>query len=201
MKLLVAGPSPFVRKVRVLIRETGQQDAVEEVDVVASPTGPDPALVAANPSGKIPALVRDDGPALFDSRVICRYLDARANAGLYPESRLWETLTLEASADAIMDAGVLMVYEQRFREEGERSQSWIDGQSQKIERSLGAINTRWMSHLSGPMDMSHIAMGCALGYLDLRQPDNDWRGRHEGLAKWFETFAARDSMQDTLFAG
>jgi len=201
MKLLVAGPSPFVRKVRVLIRETGQQDVVEEVDVVASPTGPDAALIAANPAGKIPALIRAEGPALYDSRVICRFLDDRAKAGLYPESRLWETLTLEASADALMDAAVLMVYEDRFRNEGEKSQAWVDGQAAKIERVLEAVNTRWMSHLAGPLDMSHIAIGCALGYLDLRQPKNNWRARHDGLARWFTEFNARPSMVDTFFAG
>ena len=168
MKLLVAGPSPFVRKVRVLIHETNQQSAIEEVNVVASPTGPDAELIAANPSGKIPALIRDDGPAIYDSRVICRFLDARVGSGLYPDARIWETLTLEASADALMDAAVLMVYEERFRKEG---------------------------------DMSHIAIGCALGYLDLRQPDNDWRGRHDGLARWFEVFDARPSMNDTRFSG
>ncbi|WP_420861960.1 glutathione S-transferase [Algirhabdus cladophorae] len=200
MKLLVAGPSPFVRKVRVLILETGQQDAIEQVDVVANPAEPDSTLVAANPAGKIPALIRDDGPAIFDSRVICRFLDARVDAGLYPQARLWETLTLEASADALMDAAVLMVYEQRFRSEGERSQAWLDGQSAKVERSLSAVNSRWISHLSGPLDMSHIAMGCALGYLDLRQPENDWRSRFDGLAAWFETFNARPSMQQTLFS-
>lgn len=201
MKLLVAGPSPFVRKVRVLIHETNQQSAIEEVNVVASPTGPDAELIAANPSGKIPALIRDDGPAIYDSRVICRFLDARVGSGLYPDARIWETLTLEASADALMDAAVLMVYEERFRKEGERSQSWLEGQADKVERILSATNTRWMSHLSGPMDMSHIAIGCALGYLDLRQPDNDWRGRHDGLARWFEVFDARPPMNDTRFSG
>jgi glutathione S-transferase len=158
-------------------------------------------LIAANPSGKIPALIRDDGPAIYDSRVICRFLDARVGSGLYPDARIWETLTLEASADALMDAAVLMVYEERFRKEGERSQSWLEGQADKVERILSATNTRWMSHLSGPMDMSHIAIGCALGYLDLRQPDNDWRGRHDGLARWFEVFDARPSMNDTRFSG
>ena len=101
MKLLKAGPSPFVRKVLVTLHETGQFDEVEQVQVTASPLDPDPNLTAANPMGKIPALIRPDAPALYDSRVICRFLDHRAQAGLYPDARLWDTLTLEATADAL----------------------------------------------------------------------------------------------------
>ncbi len=115
MKLLKAGPSPFVRKVLVTLHETDQYDAVEQVQVTASPLTPDPNLIAANPVGKIPALIRDDGPTLYDSRVICRFLDHRAQTGLYPEVRQFDTLTLEATADGIMDAAVLIVYEERFR--------------------------------------------------------------------------------------
>ena len=104
MQLLMAPASPFVRKVRVVLRETNQLAAVTEVNVSTTPIASDPTVVAANPTGKIPALIRDDGPAIYDSRVITRYLDARAKTNLYPENALWEVLTLEATADAIMDA-------------------------------------------------------------------------------------------------
>lgn len=194
MKLLLAGPSPFVRKVRVLLHETGQVDDVEMVQVTASVLGPDPKLIAVNPTGKIPALIRDDGPALYDSRVICRFLDDRAGSNLYPESRLWETLTLEATADAMMDAAVLMVYEVRFKEPAQQSHDWIEGQWAKVDRALDAVNSRWMSHLSGRMDMAHIAMACALSYLDFRHEGRNWRQGRDALAKWHEAFAARDSM-------
>ncbi len=197
MKLMGAIPSPFVRKVRVLIHETGQGDDVEVIFMAPTPVSPDEQAIAANPTGKIPSLVRDDGPALYDSRVITRYLDARAKAGMYPDARLWETLTLEATADAIMDAGVLMVYEHRVRPEEKVFAPWVEAQWGKIERAVAAINERWMSHLHGPMDMSHIAVGCALGYLDFRQPGRDWRVDAPALAAWFAEFEARDSMQAT----
>lgn len=197
MQLLRTGPSPFVRKVVVTLHETGQYDDVEHVDVATSPLVPDSKLVAANPVGKIPALVRPDGPTLYDSRVICRFLDARAGAGLYPESRIWDTLTLEATADGILDASVLMIYETRFRPEEKVMMEWVEGQWGKVSRALDALNTRWMSHLNGRMDIGHIAVGCALGYLDLRHDARSWRTGRDGLAAWFEDFAKRDSMVAT----
>lgn len=197
MKLLMAGPSPFVRKVLVTLHETDQAGDVETVQVVASPLERDATLLAANPVGKIPALVRDDGPALYDSRVICRYLDDRAKAGLYPDARLWDVLTLEATADGIMDAAVLMIYEARFRPPELQSADWIEAQWAKVERGLDALSTRWMSHLAGRMDMSHIAVGCALGYLDFRHGARNWRSGHDALAKWEAEFAARPSMVQT----
>lgn len=197
MKLLKAGPSPFVRKVLVTLHETGQAGDVETVDVTASPMGPDAALAAANPLGKIPCLIRDDGPAIYDSRVICRFLDTRAGSGLYPDARLWDVLTLEATADGIMEAAVLMVYEERFRPEDLRFGDWVEGQWGKVSRALDALNTRWMSHLHGRFDMGHIAVGCALGYLDLRHEARGWRQGRDALAGWYATFSERESMQAT----
>lgn len=197
MKLLMSPPSPFVRKVRVVIRETGQLDAIEEVAVTTSALDTDPGLMAANPLGKIPALIREDGPAIYDSRVITRYLDARVNAGLYPEARLWEILTLEATADGIMEAGVLMVYEGRLRPEAQQSPEWIEAQWGKLSRSLDAVNARWMSHLAGPLNIGQIAIGCALGYLDLRHDGRGWREGRDALATWFAEFSQREAMIDT----
>lgn len=198
MKLIAAAASPFARKVRVLLDETGQTDEVELVATVTDPLKTAPEVAAANPIGKIPALVREDGPALYDSRVITRYLDARARAGLYPDAHLWETLTLEATADGIMDAAVLMVYEHRLRPPEKQCEGWVDSQWSKIERALAAVNQRWMSHLSGPLDMSHIAMGCALGYLDFRHPGHNWRKGNDALDDWFAVFAERASMKATV---
>lgn len=200
MKLMMAGPSPFVRKVRVLLHETGQTGDVEEVQVVAAPGGTAADLRAANPVGKIPALVRDSGIALYDSRVICRFLDARAGAGLYPAEG-WDTLVLEATADGIMDAAVLMVYETRFRPEEKRSADWVEGQWHKVADSLDALEARWLSHLRGKMDIGHIAIGCALAYLDFRHGDRNWRQGRDGLAAWYADFAARPSMQATAPEG
>ena len=197
MKLLMAGPSPFVRKVMVTLHETDQVDAGEYETVVASPTGPSPELIAANPVGKIPALIRPDAPTIYDSRVICRFLDARVQGGLYPERRQWDTLTLEATADGMMDAAVLMVYEARFRPEEKQSAEWVEAQWAKIDRAVSALNTRWISHLRGPLDIGQIAVGCALSYLDFRHAARVWRTGNPALADWYAEFAERPSMQAT----
>lgn len=197
MQLIHSGASPFVRKVRVALIETGLDPEVEKMPVATTALNPAEDAVSANPLGKIPALIRDDGPALYDSRVITRYLDARAGAGLYPESRIWEVLTLEATADGILEAAVLMVYEYRLRPEGERSETWREAQWAKIERAIAAINSRWMSHLSGPLNMGQVAVGCALGYLDFRLGDRDWRRGNDALAEWYARFSQRESMAVT----
>ena len=197
MKLLTSPASPFARKVRVVLIETGQADQVTEIAAATDPLGDPVDVIHANPLGKIPALVRDDGPALYDSRVITRYLDARAGARLYPEARIWEVLTLEATADEIMDAALSMVLETRIRAETERSAKWVEGQWRKVERGLDAIEARWISHLEGQIDIGQIAVACALGYLDLRHGGRDWRAGRPQLAAWAERFAARDSMVNT----
>ena len=106
MELLTSAASPFARKVRVLLRETGQIKTVKEVNVTTSPYKSDPKVLAANPTGRIPALTRPDATTLHDSRVITRFLDSHINAGLYPEKNLWDVLTIEATADAIMDSAL-----------------------------------------------------------------------------------------------
>ncbi|MEM7644005.1 MAG: glutathione S-transferase [Pseudomonadota bacterium] len=197
MQLLSSGASPFVRKCRVVLLETGQDD-VQVRDVTAMPLGGDADLNAANPSGKIPVLIRDDGPAIYDSRVICRFLDQRAGANLYPHGRLWDVLSLEANADAIMEAAVGMTYEKRFRaEKGLVWDDWLDAQWAKVARSLDAIEARSMPLLEGPLNAAQIGIGCALGYLDLRHDDRAWRDGRAALAAWDTRFAARYSMQAT----
>lgn len=201
MQLFHNPASPFCRKVDVLLHEAGHFDDVEPLPAGGHPTATGDASnmpVAHNPLGKIPTLLRPDGPALYDSNVICRYLDARYKTALYPEHRLWETLTLEATADGIMEAAVLMVYENRSRPEAERSEAWVEAQWTKVNRALDVIESRWMSHLHGKMDMGHIAVGCALGYLDFRHPNRDWRGPRAALAAWYQTFSERPSMQSTV---
>ncbi|WP_102109019.1 glutathione S-transferase [Oceaniglobus roseus] len=197
MQLFHSPASPFVRKVMVTLHETGQLDEVELVAVQTTPVKSAPEILAHTPPGKIPALTRPDGPALYDSRVICRYLDARKGGKLYPEVRIWDTLTLEATADAIMEAAVLMVYEKRVRPEDRQFDDWIEAQWGKASRALSALETRWMSHLSGRLDMGQIAVACALGYLDLRHEVRGWRSGNPGLAAWYERFAERPSMQAT----
>lgn len=201
MQLISSPASPFVRKVRVLLLETGQEGDVEQIDVSTTPLAPAAEVTAANPLSKIPALIRPDGPTLYDSRVVTRYLDARAGGHLYPSERIWEVLTLEATADALLDAAVLMVYEGRCRPEDKQDKGWLDAQWSKIEGALDALNERWMSHLSGPLDMGQIAVGCALGYLDFRHEDRGWRKDRDALDDWFAVFSQRESMQATKPVG
>lgn len=197
MKLLSSPASPFVRKVKVMLHEAQGWDQVEEVAVTTTPYNTAPEVRAANPLGKIPALIREDGPALHDSRVITRFLDNKFNANLYPEARLWEVLTLESMSDAIMDAAVLLTYEARFRSGEQQSPEWQEAQWGKITATLNTIETRWMSHLAGPLDMSHIALACALKYLDFRHDTRNWRKGHGALPEWHADIASRESLAAT----
>jgi glutathione S-transferase len=199
MKLYYAPTSPYVRKVMVLLEETGQKADVELINVATTPVTADPALLAKNPLAKVPALERPDGPTLYDSRVITAYLDARGGDKLYPAgARRWDTLTLEATADGILDAALLMVYETRLRPEDKRMPEWVEGQWDKVARSISALDTRWMSHLNGPLDMGQIAVACALGYIDFRHGARAWRKGNDGLAAWYAEFESRPSMQSTV---
>ena len=197
MQLIMSPASPFVRSVRVLLRETGLIDRVDEVQVATSPMASAAEALAANPTGKIPALTRTDGPAIYDSRVIMRYLDNMADANLYPNTSLYEVLTLEATAIAIMDATVSMAYEVRLRPETQQSPDWIEAQWGKAARGIEAINARWMSHLNGPLNAAQIATSCALGYIDLRHDGRNWRKGNNALAQWQAEFETRESMVAT----
>lgn len=197
MQLFDNPASPYCRKVKAVLHETGQMADVELIAVVGHPTATESLPLAHNPLGKIPTLLRADGPALYDSRVICRYLDARAGGGLYPEARLWETLTLEATADGIMDAAVLMIYERRSRPEEKVDPVWLEAQWDKVTRALGVLEERWMSHLHGPFDIGQLAVACALGYLDFRHGGRDWRSGRTALAAWYETLQGRPSLVET----
>lgn len=198
MKLYHAPASPFVRKVMILLHEAGATDRVALIPAIGHPLDPGSMPVDRNPLGKIPALERPDGPTLYDSRVITRYLDDLLHAGLYPAApRLWDTLTIEATGDGIAEAAVLMRYEMHVRPEATRSQAWADAQWSKAARAIAALEGRWMSHLSGPLDMGHVAVACALGYLDFRHAERDWRAANPALAAWYAAFAARPALQAT----
>ena len=181
-----------------MLIETGLDKGVEQVAAAGGPLDPGSIPLGQNPLGKLPVLERADGPAIYDSRVICRFLDDLAGGRLYPpKPRLWETLTLEATADGIMDAAVLMIYEVRVRPEGARHGPWVEAQWAKIARALDAVEARWMPHLAGPLDTAQIAMGCALGYLDFRHEARNWRAGRPSLAAWAARFLDRPSMKAT----
>ncbi|MGL4319546.1 MAG: glutathione S-transferase [Paracoccaceae bacterium] len=205
MQLYYSPTSPYVRKVAVLIHEAGLSDRVERIAASGTPLAPGSLPLAENPLGKVPVLVTADGP-LYDSRVICRYLDDVAGAGAYPAgAALWPTLVLEATADGILDAALLVVYEARLRPEDLRFQPWIDAQWAKIARALDVIEANWMDHLNAPhkgcANMGHIALGAALGYVDFRLGAREWRAGRPALAQWADAFMARPSMQATIPVG
>ena len=201
MKLIFSPASPFVRKVRVVIDESGLTDQVQPVPVQTTPLVTDPAARNANPLGKIPALVLDDGKSLFDSRVICRYLNDISGAGLYPAERIWDVLTLEALADGIMEAAVLMVYEGRLREAENRSVTWVEAQWEKITHALDALERQEFAAMQGDLNIAHLATACALDYLDFRHGSRDWRKGHAALDKWHSQIMQRTSLQTTLPSG
>ncbi len=198
MKLYHSPTSPYVRKVMVTLDLTGQLGDVELIPGSGTPLAPTDATIGVNPLGKIPCLIGDDGAAIFDSRVICRYLDHRARAGLYPEGdALFPVLTVEALADGITDAGLLATYEWRLRPEEIRYQPWVDGQTAKVERALAVLEQTDLV-LSGPINAARIAAGCALGYVDFRLADLGWRDRCPTLAAWYAEFAATPAMKATV---
>lgn len=199
MKLYHSPTSPYVRKVMVLLHETGQLDDIALEPAQTAPTNPVAGLAAKNPLKKIPALERPDGATLYDSRVICAFFDDRAKAGMYGSgARKWEILTLEATADGILDAALALTYEGRLRPEDKRWDDWAEAQWGKVASACEALNTRWMSHLNGPMDMGQIAVACALGYVDFRHDARGWRKGCDALAEWYGTFADRESMRTTI---
>ena len=201
MKLISSLASPFVRKVRVVLHETDQIGDVEEIPVATTALNTAPEARAANPTGKIPALILDDGSTIYDSRVITRFLDDRAKAGLYPDDRIWPVLTLEATADGLLEAAVLMVYEARLRPEAQQSPDWVEAQWGKVTGALDALETTWMAYLTGPLNIGQIAVACGLGYLDFRHGARGWRADYPELAAWYESFSKRPSMVATLPAG
>jgi len=198
MKLYYAAASPFVRKVLVVVHETGQIDDIALVTTSLSPVAPSDAVRAANPLSKIPALERAEGPALYDSRVICAYLDAKVGGGLYvSEADRWDVMTLEATGDGLMDAAVALRYETFLRPSDKQWEDWADGQWAKVSAALHALEGRWMAHLAKPVTMGHISVACGLGYLDFRHAERTWRSKTPALAEWYAGFETRPSMVAT----
>lgn len=192
--------SPFVRKVMIVLHETGQLDRVTVQGVNISPVNGDAQLNQGNPIGKIPALRLDDGSVLHDSRVICEYLDSQhVGLPLIPRegSARWRRLTLASQADALMDAAVATRYETFLRPVDKQWDGWVQAQGEKIRRSLASLEREHLAEIASGFDIAAIGAACALGYLDLRQPEFDWRGLYPGLAAWYAEVAKRPSMVAT----
>lgn len=198
LRLYGSAASPYTRKVRVLLGEAGQTESVVFVPAAGTLFDPGTMPIGHNPLGRVPTLERDDGPAIHDSRVICRYLDDLYGARLYPAPpALWSVLTLEATAEGVLDTAVAMVYERRLRDPAQVSEALLDAWWARITRTLSAIEGRWMAHLAGRLDMGQVAVGVALSYLDFRHGTREWREDHPALAAWHAGFADRPSMRAT----
>ncbi|MDR9750668.1 glutathione S-transferase family protein [Pseudomonas sp. SZMC_28357] len=193
--------SPFVRKIMVLLHETGQVDRVALQTSVPTPVVPDPALIEENPVGKVPALRLADGNLIHDSRVILDYLDQQhVGNPLIPKegAARWRRLTLASMADGAMDAALLLRYELALRPADKHWDEWLDGQREKIRRTLAAFEAEAIAELTSHFDVAAISVACALGYLDLRHPDLEWRVANPQLAAWYFEVSQRPSMLATM---
>ncbi len=202
MKLIGSVTSPYVRKVRIVMAEKKLDYQFVTEDVWSAQT----SIHATNPLGKVPCLVMEGGEAVFDSRVIVEYLDTLSPVGkLIPTAgrERAEVKTWEALADGLLDAALLARMEAVWteRQESQRSQAWIDRQLDKIQHALRAMNNGLgdKPFCSGiHLTLSDIAVGCAVGYLDFRFPQIDWRTPYPNLHKLYDKLAQRPSFVDSL---
>jgi len=181
--------SPFARKVRIAAAICGLTD---RITIEQARTGdPQDSLRDQNPLGKIPILITDDGTAVYDSRVIAEWLDSEAGGGIViPHGAArFAALTLQALADGMMDASILIIYESRFRPVEKHHQPWLDYQDEKVTRALSTLEAAPPA-IAGQPHIGHVALACALGYRDFRFEGN-WRANHPGLVAWLDDFAGK----------
>ena len=187
--ILLSHPfSPYGRKVKIAMAMKGLEDRIE-VETVDTSRAETPDIDRANPLGKIPALVVEEDTAIFDSHVICEYLDSLAPAPvLFPRGGVERirTLTLGALSDGILDAALLLVYEKRFRPEEKWHGPWQARQQGKIDRAIEYLERKPPVWKDSP-DYGHVTLASALGYLDFRH-EGKWRAAHPGLVAWLDEF-------------
>ena len=199
MKLYYSSTSPFVRKCLVAAHELGLADRIELVTVVTMPTAHNDALMRDNPLCKLPTLITDEGQALYDSRVICEYLNDLGAGRLIPAGGgKWAALVDQSLADGILDAALLMRYEVVLRPAERQWPAWRETQEEKARSALGQFERQVAGWPADRLDIGVIALASALGYLDLRFPDMGWRDAYPGLAAWFAGFDQRPSMRATV---
>ena len=205
MKLRYSPTSPYVRKVMVVALETGLEPRIERLPTTVVPTKPNDDLKGENPLMKIPSLMTDDGIVLFDSPVICEYLDTlHSGAKIFPAAgkARWVALRQQALSDGILDAALLARYETAVRPKELQWSDWIAGQMAKIRNGLAALDGKiGEGALAGPLNIGQITVGCMLGYLDFRYASEAWRDRHKALAGWYAEFSQRPSMKATAPPG
>jgi glutathione S-transferase len=199
MKLYWSSRSPFVRKVMVFAHETGLADRIETVRTIVAPTKPNPEVMALNPLNKLPTLILDNGRVLYDSRVICEYLDGlHGGARLFPAepSARIEALRRQALGDGMMDF-LLVWLSERARPAPQQLPELIAACRTKLTTVLDALEREAPALAAAPFSIVHIAIGCALGYADFRFKDEAWRTGRPALAAWAETIHTRPSFQAT----
>jgi glutathione S-transferase len=199
MKLYYSPASPFVRKVLVCAYERGLDGRIEQVATKVVPSEPNREYARVTPLMKLPALQCEDGLVLFDSVVICEYLDSLSNAPrLFPPEgpARWRALRMHALADGILDAAVLGRYETAVRPAELRWDAWLLGQLAKVDQALDFLEAN-LREVEG-LDIGAVAVGCALGYLDFRYADRHWRDGRPNLAAWFEPMSRRPSFLKTV---
>lgn len=203
MKLHWSPRSPFVRKVMIVLHETGQLNAVECVRNVVGMTQPNEHVMLDNPLNKIPTLVLANGQALFDSRVICEYLD-RLHQGhrLVPQQAeaYLQAMTWQALGDGFLD--LLLVWRNWFSDRGlahdAANDAYLATFALKSQRILNALEQQAAALASTPLNLGHIAIACALGHLDFRWQVLDWRDNRPQLAAWYAAFSERPSAIATV---
>tara|TARA_B100001248_G_scaffold99778_1_gene74159 strand:+ start:133 stop:738 length:606 start_codon:yes stop_codon:yes gene_type:complete len=198
MKLVYSPPSPFVRKVTTLIHHADLNDRIELINVKTTALSVAKEARAANPLGKIPVMILENGRAIFDSRVITRYLDEIAGSNLYPQEKIYDILTLEALADGIMESAVSITYEIKLRPDNEKSPSWMEAQWSKVLHAIKALDNGEFKAMDGEINMGQIALACALGYLDFRHDARDWRSGHSNLASWNDKLMKLPALIKTI---
>jgi glutathione S-transferase len=198
MKLLYSPASPYARCCLVHAHEVGLADQIELVNTAASPVVMNPELAKANPLAKVPTLMLDDGSALYDSRVICAWLDAHAKGPtmIPPGPARWAVERTVALANGILDAGILVRYELALRPADKHWPEWIANQSKKALQGLDVLNAECGSW-SATIDLGQIATACALGWLEFRKPVGEMRATRAKLFGWYDQFCKRPSMQAT----
>jgi glutathione S-transferase len=200
MKLYWSPRSPFVRKVMVCAYELGIAERIDRIRALVSLTQTNADVLEVNPVGRIPALVLDNGDVLYDSHVICEYLDTEyGGSRLFPRIKAarWDALRRLALADGMLETSILWRAE-RSRAAAQQSAEMLAAFDRKIATALAALERDSARLHQDQADIGDLAIGCALAYLDFRFPELDWRARHERIAAWFESFNRRASMQQTI---
>lgn len=199
MKLYWSSRSPFVRKVMIFAHECGLASRIECVRTLVAMNRPNAELLPVNPTGKIPTLVLDDGTVLYDSTVICEYLDSlHAGPRLFPQSgpARWTALRRHALGNNLTD-NLMLWRNEMLRPQTQQSPDILAAFEMKVRNAVAALDREAAALAAEPVGIGHVAIGCALGYIDFRFSHLGWRTGHAGIAAWHEQFSRRPSMTQT----